>query len=344
MSQLFRKNHLRRRILLENKGRKSRFSVKNEIMDTWDSEIQDQGQSTKFKPHPILYLLILSIALSSCVSKKLYTEKLSKMNQYAENLDECEIQNQALLNENGDMSNRLILLQNQLEDQKSKSNMLEQQMSYYQSTNTNLLERLTDLSVVNKSGAESIRRSLEAINEQNNYIKDLNSAVRAKDSLNLALVMKLKRSLIDINDDDVNIQVIKGVVYISLSDKMLFKSGSYEINKQAETVLEKIARVLNDHNQFEFIVEGHTDDVPIYTDSMVDNWDLSVKRATSVVRLLQTKYGIDPARMTAGGRSEYVPKSSNLTAEGRAINRRTEIIILPKLDEFLELLDPTAEN
>lgn len=156
--------------------------------------------------------------------------------------------------------------------------------------------------------------------------------------------MKLKRSLVDINDDDVTVEVKKGVVYISLSDKMLFQSGKYEINKQAEVVLEKIARVLNDHKQLEILVEGHTDDVPISTPVLVDNWDLSVKRATSVVRLLQNKYNIAPERMTAGGRSEFVPKTSNSTIEGRAINRRTEIIILPKLDEFFQLLEPEASN
>jgi chemotaxis protein MotB len=200
------------------------------------------------------------------------------------------------------------------------------------------------MSVVSKTGAESIKRSLDAINDQNKYIKDLTSAMRAKDSMNLALVMKLKRSLADINDEDVNIEVKKGVVYISISDKMLFQSGKFEINKEAENVLGKIARVLNDHKQLDILVEGHTDNVPISTPILIDNWDLSAKRATSVVRLLQVKYGIAPERMTAGGRSEFIPKATNLTTEGKALNRRTEIIILPKLDEFFELLEPTTNN
>ncbi|MCK7462298.1 MAG: OmpA family protein [Sphingobacterium sp.] len=222
----------------------------------------------------------------------------------------------------------------------AKLNIMEQQLEYFKSTNTNLLERLSDLSVVSKTGAESIKKSLEAINDQNKYIMNLTSAIRQKDSLSLSLVMNLKRSLGDINDEDVNIEVRKGVVYISISDKLLFRSGSYEINQKAEDVLGKIAKVLNDHKQLEILVEGHTDNVPISTTCMVDNWDLSVKRATTVVRYLQTKHNIVPSRMTAGGRSEFVPKTSNETTEGKSINRRTEIIILPQLDQFFELLEP----
>jgi chemotaxis protein MotB len=218
-------------------------------------------------------------------------------------------------------------------------------MEYFKSTNTNLLERLSDLSIVSKSGAESIKKSLEALNEQNKYIKDLTSTMQRKDSINLALVMNLKRSLDNFDDEDIAIEVKKGVVYVSISDKMLFKSGSYKISTQAEEVIGKIAKIINDHKDLDILVEGHTDKVPIATDCMVDNWDLSAKRATSIVRLMQTKFEVDPSRMTAGGRSEYVPKTTNDTIEGRAINRRTEIIILPKLDQFFELLEPpTASN
>jgi chemotaxis protein MotB len=164
--------------------------------------------------------------------------------------------------------------------------------------------------------------------------------MRTKDSLNLALVMNLKKSLIDITDEDVNIEVKKGVVYISISDKLLFKSGSSEISQRAEEVLGKIARVLNDQKQLDILVEGHTDTDPISTGCITDNWDLSVKRATTVVRYLQTKHSINPERMTAGGRSEFVPKTSNSTVEGKTINRRTEIIVLPQLDQFFQLLEP----
>jgi chemotaxis protein MotB len=224
-------------------------------------------------------------------------------------------------------------------DAKSKQvKALEDQVDYLKKTNTNLLDRMSDLSIVSKSGAESIRKSLETLNDQSKYIKDLNSSVQRKDSLNLALVMTLKRSLADINDDDVTVEVKKGVVYISISDKMLFQSGSAVINPKAEVVLEKVSRVVNDHKELDILVEGHTDNVPIATASMVDNWDLSAKRATSVVRLLQSKFGISPERMTAGGRSEYVPKDNNTTEAGRRMNRRTEIIVTPKLDQFFQML------
>ncbi len=215
---------------------------------------------------------------------------------------------------------------------------LEDQVDYLKKTNTNLLDRMSDLSVVSKSGAESIKKSLETLNEQSKYIKDLNSSVQRKDSLNLALVMTLKRSLADVNDEDVTVEVKKGVVYISISDKMLFQSGSAVINQKAEAVLEKVAKVVNDHKDLDILVEGHTDSVPISTDCLKDNWDLSTKRATSVVRLLQTKFSVAPERMTAGGRSEYAPKDSNDKSTGRKLNRRTEIIVTPKLDQFFQLL------
>lgn len=320
----------------------SRVSRKTEIQKHWDMEIAERiADSLNGMKYGFIFLFGL-LLFSSCVSKKVLVEEQGRTRQYARNLKDCEDQNKSLLETNKELSGKIILYENKLANEQSKSNILDQQMTYYQSANTNLLDRLTDLSVVSKTGAENIRKSLEAINDQNKYIKDLTQAMRAKDSLNLALVMKLKRSLIDINDEDVTVEVKKGVVYISLSDKMLFKSGRYEINKDAGTVLEKIARVLNDHRQLDILVEGHTDNVPISTAELTDNWDLSVKRATSVVRLLQTKYGIAPERMTAGGRSEYVPKTFNNTPEGKATNRRTEIIILPKLDEFFQLLEPST--
>ncbi|MEO1715010.1 MAG: flagellar motor protein MotB, partial [Bacteroidota bacterium] len=185
---------------------------------------------------------------------------------------------------------------------------------------------------------------LEAISDQNKYIQGLNASIQQKDSLNLALVMNLKRSLADVNDEDVTVEVKKGVVYISLSDKMLFRSGSSTISSKADDVLSKIAQVVNDHSDFDILVEGHTDNVPISSGCVKDNWDLSVDRATAVVRALQTKYNVDPARMTAGGRSEYVPKADNESLEGRSSNRRTEIIVLPKLDQFFELLSPAGTN
>lgn len=344
MSHSFKNNLVKSKHGQKNFADEPRNSRKNEVLKQWkmesDEKIIDSLNSLKYG---FIFITVV-LLLSSCVSKKVLVEEQGRSNQYSKSLKNCEDKNQSLQTVNKDLTGKIILLENQFANEQSKTNILDQQMNYYQGANTNLLDRLTDMAVVSKTGAESIKKSLEAINDQNKYIKDLTSAMRAKDSMNLALVMKLKRSLVDINDEDVNIEVKKGVVYISISDKMLFKSGKYEINQTAETVLGKIARVLNDHKQLDILVEGHTDDVPISTAILADNWDLSVKRATSVVRLLQVKYGIAPERMTAGGRSEFVPKTSNSTVEGKAINRRTEIIILPKLDEFFELLEPTTNN
>jgi chemotaxis protein MotB len=155
--------------------------------------------------------------------------------------------------------------------------------------------------------------------------------------------VNLKRSLADVNDEDVTVEVKKGVVYISLSDKMLFKSGSADISTMAEGVLSKIAKVVNDHSELDILVEGHTDNVPIKTANIKDNWDLSALRATAVVRLLQSKYNVKPERMTAGGRSEFVPKVANDNPKNKSINRRTEIVILPKLDQFFQLAAPSGK-
>ncbi|ALM07761.1 membrane protein [Sediminicola sp. YIK13] len=274
---------------------------------------------------PIFVVIILAL-FTSCVSQKNYTQALNRA-------EACE-------NDLKTSENARVLLETNLANEINKTKGMEKEIAYFKSTNTNLLERLSDLSVVSKSGAESIKKSLEALNEQNKYIKDLTSSMQRKDSINLVLVMNLKRSLDNFDDEDISIEVKKGVVYISISDKMLFRSGSYQISNRAEEVIGKIAKIINDHNELDILVEGHTDNVPISTECMVDNWDLSVKRATSIVRLMQTKFGVQPERMTAGGRSEFIPKDTNESVKGRALNRRTEIIILPKLDQFFELLEP----
>jgi chemotaxis protein MotB len=295
------------------------------------------------KTSKTILIFLIPLFFSSCVSKKLLTKEQDRSMGYSEQLADCQAQGKQLEKENKDLSNTVLQLELQLTNEKNNLALQAQQLEYFRNTNTNLLDRLADLSIVSKSGAESIKKSLEALNDQNMYIKDLTSSIRQRDSLNLALVMNLKRSLADVGDEDITIEVKKGVVYISISDKLLFKSGSAEISARAEAVLGKIARVLNDHNDLEILVEGHTDNVPIATACLTDNWDLSVKRATSVVRTLQTKHGIAPERMTAGGRSEYIPKETNTTPEGRQANRRTEIIILPELDQFFQLLEPTSD-
>ncbi|MEN0005938.1 MAG: OmpA family protein, partial [Bacteroidota bacterium] len=232
----------------------------------------------------------------------------------------------------------------QLDNEKGKVDALTSEVDYLKTTNTNLLDRLSDLSVISKAGADNIKKSLEAINAQNTRIKELTDQVQTKDSVNLALVVNLKRSLDNINDEDVSIEVKKGVVYISISDKMLFESGSYRIAGKAEEVLGKIARIVNDHKELEVLVEGHTDNVPIKNSCVQDNWDLSALRATAVVRVLQESYAVAPSRLTAGGRAQYVPKTTNETSAGRSENRRTDIILLPKLDQFFQLLEPPTDE
>lgn len=298
--------------------------------------------------HSLGIVLLLSLTATSCVSKKKYAALEAQQNQLRVALEkqlvDCNTERDQLKKELGMRDVEITGLKTQLGAQDGQIRNMEEQIAFLKQTNTNLLERMADLSVVSKSGAESIRKSLEAINEQSKYIKDLTGQIQRKDSLNLALVMTLKRSLSDINDEDVQIEVRKGVVYVSLSDKMLFRSGSAVINPAAENVLAKVARVLNDHSQLDILIEGHTDNVPIATDCVKDNWDLSVLRATAVARLLKNKYSVAPERMIAGGSGEFKPKADNATPAGKAQNRRTEIIITPKLDQFFELLSPESKK
>lgn len=292
----------------------------------------------------ILVLLMSIVILGSCVSSKKYKDLQSEMDNVKmglqkcnDNLANCESEKSKIA---ADCKTQTGKLESEVTARGNKIKSLEDQMELLKKTNNNLLDRLADLSIVSKAGAESIKKSLDALNEKDRYIKDLNNSMARKDSLNLSLVMNLKKSLAGINSDDVNIEVKKGVVFISLSDKMLFRTASANINDKAGMVLEKIAKVVNDHKDINILVEGHTDNVPMANDCVADNWDLSTKRATAVVRVLQKKYGVNPTRMTAGGRSEYDPKSANETSDGRKTNRRTEIIILPQLDQFFKLIAP----
>jgi chemotaxis protein MotB len=283
--------------------------------------------------------ILAIVALSSCVSKKKFQATQSEkdkteqsLRQTTSDLAECE---KKFATKSSDYD----ALSAELAKAKAQIDELTAEVGYQKSANGKLLDQLTSLSVISKEGAESIRKSLETIDKQARELSALNSQIRAKDSLNLVLVLNLKRSLADVNDTDVNVKVEKGVVLISLSDKMLYKSGSAEISVRAGDILEKISRVINDYKTYDVLIEGNTDNVPISTACMQDNWDLSAKRATSVARVLQTKYGVDPGRLIAGGRSEFYPKVANDTPANRSINRRTEIIIMPKLDEFFKLLE-----
>lgn len=217
---------------------------------------------------------------------------------------------------------------------------LNEQVDFLKKNNNQSLKQLEDLSVITSAQAESIKKSMENIGAKDSYIQTLQQQMARKDSLNMALVMNLKGAIGNMADEDINIKVDKGVVFIDISDKLLFKTGSYDVTDRASEVLGKVATVLKNQPDIEFMVEGHTDNVAFKRGVLVDNWDLSVKRATTVVRLLQTKYALDPAKMAAAGRSEYHPVSDNGTAEGKAANRRTRIVILPQLDQFFKLLEP----
>jgi chemotaxis protein MotB len=217
---------------------------------------------------------------------------------------------------------------------------LNNQLDYLKQNNNTVLNQLKDLSVVTGSQAESIRKSLENIGAKDIYIQDLRGSIARKDSLNMALVMNLKGAIGNLDDKDINIKVDKGVVYVDISDKLLFKSGAYDVTDRAKVVLGKVAKVLNAQPDIEFMVEGHTDSLAIRGNGPIeDNWDLSVKRATTIVRILQESYGLNPKRMTAAGRGQYAPIADNTTNEGRAANRRTRIVILPQLDQFFKLLE-----
>lgn len=264
------------------------------------------------------------LVMFSCVTKKKYYSLDTELKRVQANNNNCNDQLKNAQSLNTDLTNQKGLLTAQIE--------------YLKKNSTEVLSALQDMSVLSSKQAESVKQSLENISQKDAYIKDLQSAISRKDSLNMRLVMNLKSNLSDVNDKDINIKVEKGVVYIDISDRMLFNTGKYAVTENAKIILGKVARVLNAYPDIEFLVEGHTDTVPIHNACMEDNWDLSVKRATSVVRILQKEYKMDPAKMTASGHSEYVPVASNDNGEGRALNRRTRIIILPQLDQFLKLL------
>jgi chemotaxis protein MotB len=216
---------------------------------------------------------------------------------------------------------------------------LQQRVNELSTTNAALLNNMGNMVTLSAQEATNLERSLEHIREQDLQIRTLRDAMTKKDSVTLALVVSLKSSLGDLNDTDVTVSVEKGVVFISLSDKMLFKTGSTEISPRAGEVLGKVATVINAKPEMEVLVEGHTDNVPISRECMKDNWDLSVLRATAVTRALTNDHGIDPARITAGGHGEFIPLVPNDTPEHKSINRRTRIVILPRLDEFYKMVE-----
>lgn len=273
------------------------------------------------------------LILSSCVSKKVMKEEKVRYETLYRDYNKLQEELKNCSDVGVDNARKKALLEAEVES-------LKKQISYLKDNNNQALKQLENLSVISGSQAESIKKSLENIGSKDAYIQNLQSAINRKDSLNMALVMNLKGAIGNLDDKDINIKVDKGVVYIDISDKLLFKSGSYDISDKANEVLGKVALVLKNQPDIEFMVEGHTDNVAVKSGSnLMDNWDLSVKRATAVVRILQSQYGLNPSKMAAAGRSEFKPIADNSTPEGRAANRRTRIVILPQLDQFFKLLE-----
>lgn len=289
----------------------------------------------------ISMLTLSAMMMTSCVSKK--------------KLAECETKNDKLMNELANYQSRIDKLQAdmnaqlvQLTEANGNGKSLEQRLADAQAQlrekNQALkeLQKTLDQSIM--QGGTNISKLVDEINASNKYIKHLVDAKSKSDSLNLALTNKLTRSLSREELKDVDVKVLKGVVYISLNDNMLYRSGSYEISPAAQETLGKIAKIITDYQDYEVLVEGNTDNVPIKQTNIRNNWDLSALRASSVVQELQNRYGVNPSRLTCGGRGEYNPVADNNTAEGRSQNRRTQIIITPQLDQFLDLIDEAPET
>lgn len=289
-------------------------------------------QKIKFSP---LAIALTILSLSSCVSNKKFTEvktamqkEIAKANKEAEN---CKT---TLRTDTAKFENTIALRQEQIEDLKA-------QVSDAKSLRDKQLTQVGDLTVLSKSANDNIKETLAQLEKKDKYIQLLSAARTKADSINLALAVNLKSVLKDgIDDKDIDIKVDKTVVYINLSDKMLYQSGSYQLTPRANEVLSKIAQIVEQRPEVDVMVEGYTDDIPYKNGILEDNWDLSVKRATSVVRALQNNYGINPDKLIAAGRGQHNTLSSNDTAEGKSINRRTRIIILPKLNQFYDLLNP----
>lgn len=269
--------------------------------------------------------LIALLLLSSCVSQKKYTTLQSTLDKA----------NQDLVDSKANLTKCI------LDKEKAITNYttIQDQVDHLRKSNDALLDNLGNMASLSRKEAENLEKSLENIKEKDLHIRTMQDAITRRDSITLALVTSLKGVLDDINDPDIEVNVEKGVVYVSLSDKLMFDSGSYKVSQKAKVVLGKVAKIVNSRPEINIMVEGHTDNVSIKTEAIEDNWDLSTKRASAVVRILQNDYNVAPDRMSAAGRSFYIPVAGNDTDAGKAKNRRTRIIILPKLDEFFNLLE-----
>ena len=282
------------------------------------------------KKKVILFAATAAILLSSCASKK---ELLSCRDENKSLTANLQSTREDLAGKNA----RITSLEEQLRGMQQALKTSEQKYAK--------LQESLDKSLSNASQNNiSIEKLVDQINESNQYIRHLVEVKSKSDSLNMVLSNNLTRSLSKEELKEVDVQVLKGVVYISLADNMLYKSGSYEINDRAAETLSKIAKIITDYKDYDVLIEGNTDNVPISKPNIRNNWDLSCLRASSVVQALQNKYGVDPKRLTAGGRGEYNPLQSNNTELGKQRNRRTQIIITPKLDEFMELIGEAPET
>jgi chemotaxis protein MotB len=284
-----------------------------------------------------LSLLTGCLLFTSCVSKKQFVGLQTNYNQ--------------LQTENTDLKKSYQDTQVQLAESSTKVKSLEERLAEAKKNNEELrsdyasLQGSLDKSLLQSSqGNVNISKLVDEINASNHFIKQLIETKSKSDSLNLALTNRLTRSLNDSELKDVNIKVLKGVVYISLADNMLYKSGSYEINERAGETLSKISKIIMDYKDYDVLVEGNTDNDPISRPNIRNNWDLSTLRASSVVQALQNNYGVDPKRLTAAGRGEYNPIADNISAVSKQRNRRTEIIITPKLDQFMDLMNKAPES
>ncbi|WP_224490564.1 OmpA/MotB family protein [Robertkochia flava] len=267
-----------------------------------------------------------ALILSSCVSSKKYSELESKQKETQDLLDSATVKLNSCLEDKATADAELASLR--------------EQNAMLRANNQELINNMGNLTTLTTKGAENLEKSLESLREKDLTIRKLQDAVTRRDSINLALVQSLKGVLGNLDDEDINISVEKGVVYVNISDKLLFASGSTTVTKRAKEVLGKVATVVKNKPDFEFMVEGHTDSDKVKsTAPFKDNWDLSVLRATAVVRILQDDFGVSPARMTAAGRGEYVPVADNESSEGKAKNRRTRIVVLPKIDQFYSMIE-----
>jgi len=266
----------------------------------------------------IVIALSFFVLLTSCVSKKQYASLEAKNKEIQDLLNSCTVKLNTCLEEKAGLAASVIGLKDH---------------------NQTLISQSKDMTILTAKGASNIEKALESIKEKDLKIWRMQDALTKKDSVTLAVVTSLK-SVVGLNDEDIEINVDKGVVFISISDKMLFKSGSYDVTDKAKGVLAKVAKVVNDKPDFECMVEGHTDSVPYIGNSvLLDNWDLSVKRSTSIIRVLSTQLGVNPSQLIAAGRSSYVPLVANDSAENRAKNRRTRIYVMPKIDQFYEMVE-----